>query len=429
MVCKLGFLGMGTVGAGAANILLDPKDRHPLLREVRIEAVGVRSPGKLRAVNLPTELFTTDLESVVTRPDLDAVVEVMGGIQPAKDLVLRAIAAGKHVITANKALLARHGREIFTAAEAKGVRVLLEAAVCGGIPVIQTLKQGLGGNRLTTVMGIVNGTTNYILTRMAEGGLGFEEALAEAQDLGYAEADPTTDVDGHDAADKIAILASLAFGARIDIQQVHREGIRAVTALDMECAARLGYTVKLLAIAQRVGERVAVQVHPTLVPLSHPLATVAGVTNAVLVEGEPIGRLFFSGPGAGAGATASAVVGDILTVAAAVRESQGILTPLLGCFHEGYAQVRPLVESTSGFYVRFETIERPGTIGDIGVCFGHWGVALESVIQYRTDGQTAQYLVITRPTVEKSFQRAMAELRELPSVLGTPVVLRLLGDG
>ncbi len=426
MVCKLGFLGMGTVGAGAANILLDPTDRHPLLREVKIEAVGVRSLAKPRAVNLPPAVFTTDLESVVTRPDVQAVVEVMGGIEPAKGLILKAIAAGKHVITANKALLALHGREIFTAAEARGVRVLLEAAVCGGIPVIQTLKQGLGGNRLTLVMGIVNGTTNYMLTRMEEGGVGFAEALAEAQDLGYAEADPTADVDGHDAADKIAILASLAFGARIDIQQVHREGIRGVTALDMECAARLGYTVKLLAIAQRVGSRVAVRVHPTLVPRSHPLARVSGVTNAVMVEGEPIGRLFFSGPGAGAGATASAVVGDILTVAAAVRESQGGLTPLLGCFHEGYADLQPMVEGTAAFYVRFATRERPGTIGDIGVCFGRWGVALESVSQYSTDGQTAQYLVVTRPTAEKSFQRAMVDLQALPSVVGVPVVLRLL---
>jgi len=426
VVCKLGFLGMGTVGAGAAKILLDPIDRHPLLREVKIEAVGVRSLAKPRGVNLSPAVFTTDLESVATRPDLDAVVEVMGGIDPARDLILKAIAAGKHVITANKALLARHGREIFTAAEAKGVRVLLEAAVCGGIPVVQTLKQGLGGNRLTSVLGIVNGTTNYILTQMVAGGLGFAEALAEAQDLGYAEADPTADVDGHDAADKIAILASLAFGARIDIQQVPREGIRGVTALDMECAARLGYTVKLLAIARRVGSQVAVRVHPTLVPLGHPFATVTGVTNAVMVEGEPIGRLFFSGPGAGAGATASAVVGDILTVAAAVRESQGVLTPLLGCFHEGYANVQPLVEGTAAFYVRFEARERPGAIGDIGVCFGRWGVALESVSQYSTDGETAQYLVVTRLATEKSFQRAMAELQQLPSVLGVPVVLRLL---
>ncbi|MGQ9866507.1 MAG: homoserine dehydrogenase [Pseudanabaenaceae cyanobacterium] len=426
MVCKLGFLGMGTVGAGAANVLLDPIDRHPLLREVKIEAVGVRSLDKPRAVNLPPSVFTTDLESVVTRPDLDAVVEVMGGIDPAKDLILKAIAAGKHVITANKALLALHGREIFTAAEAKGVRVLLEAAVCGGIPVIQILKQGLGGNRLTSVLGIVNGTTNYILTRMVEGALSFEEALAEAQDLGYAEADPTADVDGYDAADKIAILASLAFGDRIDIQQVYREGIRGVTALDMECAARLGYIVKLLAIAQRAGEQVDVRVHPTLVPLGHPLARVMGVTNGVLVEGEPIGRLFFSGPGAGGGATASAVVGDILTVAAAVRESQGGLTPLLGCFHQGYAQVRPIVENTAAFYVRFETQERPGAIGDIGVCFGRWGVPLESVSQYSSDGQTAQYLVVTRLASEKNFQRALADLRQLPSVQGVPVVLRLL---
>jgi homoserine dehydrogenase len=265
-------------------------------------------------VSLPPDVLTTDVEAIVTDEAVDIVVEVMGGLEPARSLILKAIAHGKHVVTANKAVIARYGAEIFTAAEEAGVYVLLEAAVGGGIPVIQPLKQSLGVNRIKSVTGIINGTTNYILTRMQSEGGEFTDILADAQKLGYAEADPTADVDGLDAADKIAILASLAFAGRIKLQDVHCEGIRQVSAADIAYAQKLGFVIKLLALAKREeitsdtpeSETLQMRVHPTLVPQTHPLASISGVYNAILVEGEPIGQVMFFGPGAGSGPTASA---------------------------------------------------------------------------------------------------------------------------
>jgi homoserine dehydrogenase len=281
VVFKVGLLGLGTVGTGTAQILLNPAQRHPLLQELEIYRVGVRSPNKLRAVELAADRITTDLEAIVTDPAIDIVVEVMGGLEPARSLMLKAIAHGKHVVTANKAVIARYGDEIFTAASKAGVYVLLEAAVGGGIPVIEPLKQSLSANRIHTVIGIVNGTTNYILTRMQLEGGDFAAILADAQRLGYAEADPTADVDGWDAADKVAILASLAFGGRIKLPEVYCEGIRQVSGADITYAERLGFVIKLLAVAKRDFatcnpgglDQLQVRVHPTLVPKSHPLAS------------------------------------------------------------------------------------------------------------------------------------------------------------
>ncbi|MFM7425084.1 MAG: homoserine dehydrogenase, partial [Elainella sp.] len=341
MVFKVGLLGLGTVGTGTAEILLDPAQRHPLLQEIEIHRVGVRSLDKPHQVKLPASLLTTDLEAIVTDPEIDIVVEVMGGLEPARSLILQAIAHGKHVVTANKAAIARYGDEIFTAANAAGVYVLLEAAVAGGIPVIEPLKQSLCGNRIQAITGIVNGTTNYILTRMQAEGSDFAAVLADAQQLGYAEADPTADVDGLDAADKLAILASLAFGGRIKLAEVHCEGIRKISAADIAYAERLGFVIKLLATARRVpdtpnsaSEQLQVRVHPTLVPHAHPLASVNGVYNAILIEGEPVGQVMFFGPGAGSGPTASAVVADILNIAAILKVGRDTVmradgTPLL----------------------------------------------------------------------------------------------------
>lgn len=320
MTFKVGLLGLGTVGTGTVEILQNPEGRNALLQDLEIRRVGVRSLNKPRSVSLPSEIMTTDLEAIVTDPEIDIVVEVMGGLEPARSLILKAIAHGKHIVTANKAAIARYGDEIFTAAEKAGVYVLLEAAVGGGIPVIQPLKQSLGVNRIHSITGIVNGTTNYILTRMQTEGGEFADILADAQKLGYAEADPTADVDGLDAADKIAILASLAFGGRIKLDDVACEGIRQVSATDIAYAQKLGFVIKLLAVAQREktapsetpdAEMLQVSVQPTLVPTTHPLASINGVYNAILVEGEPIGQVMFFGPGAGAGPTASAVVSDL----------------------------------------------------------------------------------------------------------------------
>ena len=438
MAFKVGLLGLGTVGTGTAQILLNPTGRNALLQEIEIHRVGVRSLDKSRDIELPPELLTTDMEAIVTDPDIDIVVEVMGGLEPARSLILKAIAHGKHIVTANKAAIARYGAEIFTAAEEAGVYVLLEAAVGGGIPVIQPLKQSLGVNRIKSVTGIVNGTTNYILTRMQTEGGEFADILADAQKLGYAEADPTADVDGLDAADKIAILASLAFGGRIKLQDVYCEGIRQVSAADIAYAQKLGFAIKLLALAKREetalasdtleNEMLQVRVQPTLVPQTHPLASVSGVYNAILVEGEPIGQVMFFGPGAGSGPTASAVVSDILNITAVLKTGKNAdqLHPLLSCTHQHYCRIAPMSEVFTRFYARFLTKDRPGVIGSLGTCFGNHNVSLESVVQTGFRGELAEIVVVTHDVREGNFRQALDEIRTLEAVESIPSILQVL---
>ena len=438
MTFKIGLLGLGTVGAGTAQILLDSVGRHPLLQELEIARVGVRSLDKPRDIELPADILTTDLESIVTDPEIDIVVELIGGLEPARSLILKAIASGKHVVTANKAAIALHGAEIFTAANEKGVYVMLEAAVGGGIPVIQPLKQSLGSNRIQGVMGIVNGTTNYILTRMQLEGADFQAVLTDAQKLGYAEADPTADVDGLDAADKIAILASLAFGGRIKREQVYAEGIRQVSAEDIAYAEKLGFVIKLLAIAKReagptpqtqtpIEDRLQLRVHPTLVPKEHPLANVNGVYNAIFIEGDPIGQVMFYGRGAGAGPTASAVVADILNVVAVLKtETEPIPHPLLSCSHQHYCTVAPMDDVVTRFYARFLTQDSPGVIGELGTIFGKNGVSLESVVQIGMRENQAEIVVVTHDVKEGNFNHALAEIRNLEAIVSIPSLLRVL---
>ena len=459
MAFKIGLLGLGTVGTGTAQILLDPSGRNPLVEELEIYRIGVRNPEKTRPVPLPPGVLTDDLESIVTDPDVDIVVEVIGGLEPARSLILKAIAHGKHVVTANKAVIARYSDEIFDAANEAGVYVLLEAAVGGGIPVIQPLKQALGVNRIRSVTGIVNGTTNYILTRMQTEKADFADVLAAAQELGYAEADPTADVDGFDAADKIAILAALAFGGRIKLEDVYREGISQVSAADIAYADKLGFVIKLLAIANREmlqddpTDRLRLRVHPTLVPRTHPLASINGVYNAILVEGDPIGQVMFFGPGAGAGPTASAVVSDILNIAAVLKSvggdcSTGVspvgaeenspspitnyqlpitsLHPLLTCTHQHYCKIAPIEELTTRFYARFLTKDRPGVIGKLGTSFGNHGVSIESIVQTGFQGELAEIVVVTHDVREGDFHQALDEIRTLDAVDSIPSLLRVL---
>jgi len=436
VVFKVGLLGLGTVGTGTAEILLNPAGRHPLLQEIVIQRVGVRQLEKPRQVNLSPDLITTDLEAIVTDPEIDIVVEVMGGLEPARSLMLQAIGQGKHVVTANKAAIARYGDEIFTAANAAGVYVLLEAAVAGGIPVIEPLKQSLCANRIQAITGIINGTTNYILTRMQAEGSDFEQVLADAQQLGYAEADPTADIDGLDAADKIAILASLAFGGRIKLPEVYCEGIGKISAADIAYAERLGFVIKLLATARRAAdsEPLQVRVHPTLVPTAHPLASVSGVYNAILIEGEPIGQVMFFGPGAGAGPTASAVVADILNVAAilkvgraaALPDGTPLLDPLLACSHQSYCAIAPIEELVTRFYVRFLVKDSPGVIGKLGTCFGEHQVSLESVVQIGLRDQMAEIVVITHDVREGNFRQALEAIRQFDLFTCISSVLRVL---
>ena len=429
MVFNIGLLGLGTVGTGTAEIILDSVGRNPLLKEIKITQVGVKSLSKPREVNFPPGVMTTDLEAIVTNPEIDIVVELLGGLEPARSLILSAIANGKHIVTANKAVIARYGDEIYTAANKAGVYVLLEAAVAGGIPIIKPLKQSLGVNRIQSVIGIINGTTNYILSKMAAEGLDFAEVLAEAQELGYAEADPSADVDGGDAADKISILAAIAFGERVKREEINCEGIRQIEATDISYAEDLGFVIKLLAIAKGgLDKPLQIRVHPTLVPLDHPLANINDVYNAVLVEGEPLGQVMFFGPGAGKGATASAVVSDIVNIVGLLKSTQETqsLDPLLSCSHQHYASLLPLSEITTRFYTRFLCKDVPGVIGYLGTCFGNHNVSLESIVQIGFQGELAEIVVVTHDVKEGDFRQALAEIKDLSTISSIPSVIRVL---
>ncbi len=421
----VGLLGLGTVGGGVASILLNPKDRHPLVGDLDLVRVAVRDLERPRPVDLPPAVLTTDATAVVTDPAVDVVVEVIGGIEPARSLILQAITSGKSVVTANKAVIARHGREIAAAAKAAGVYVLIEAAVGGGIPIIEPLKQSLGGNRINRVSGIINGTTNYILTRMANEGAAYDEVLADAQRLGYAEADPAADVDGLDAADKISILSALAFGGPVDRDAVPTTGISALQGRDVDYARQLGYGVKLLAVAERMADGddplpLSLRVQPTLVPSDHPLAGVNGVNNAILVEGDPIGRVMFYGPGAGAGPTASAVVADILNIAGIRQASgdNGSVDPLLAA---GSWRACVLADSSAirqRHYVRLNTKDAPGVIGKVGSCFGDRGVSIQSIVQFNASAAGAEIVVITHEVSQGQVMDALDAITALPEVSG-----------
>ncbi len=432
MAFKIGLLGLGTVGTGTVAILQDPLGRSPLLKEIEIYRVGVRSLEKTRGVDLPTGVLTTDLDAIVSDPDIDIIVELMGGLEPARSLILKAIANKKHVVTANKAVIARYGHEIYSAANEARVYVLLEAAVGGGIPIIKPLKQSLGANRIQSIMGIVNGTTNYILTQMTTEGADFGEVLTEAQKLGYAEADPSADVDGYDAADKIAILASLGFGGRVKREDVYCEGIRQVSAVDITYADKLGFVIKLLAIAEglqgEASENLQLRVHPTLVPKDHPLANINGVYNGILVEGDPLGQVMFYGRGAGAGPTASAVVSDILNIVGILFSSEVTddLDPLLSCVHQHYCQVTAIENLETRFYARFLCYDVPGVIGHLGMSFGNHQVSLESVVQIGFQEECAEIVVVTHNVKEGNFRAALAEMEQLEAIKSIPSVLRVL---
>ncbi len=432
MAFKIGLLGLGTVGTGTVAILQDPLGRSPLLKEIEIYRVGVRSLEKTRGVDLPPGVLTTHLDSIVSDPDIDIIVELMGGLEPARSLILKAIANKKHVVTANKAVIARYGHEIYSAANEARVYVLLEAAVGGGIPIIKPLKQSLGANRIQSIMGIVNGTTNYILTQMTTEGADFGEVLAEAQKLGYAEADPSADVDGYDAADKIAILASLGFGGRVKREDVYCEGIRQVSAVDITYADKLGFVIKLLAIAEglqgEASENLQLRVHPTLVPKDHPLANINGVYNGILVEGDPLGQVMFYGRGAGAGPTASAVVSDVLNIVGILFSSEVTddLDPLLSCIHQHYCQVTAIENLETRFYARFLCYDVPGVIGHLGMSFGNHQVSLESVVQIGFQEECAEIVVVTHNVKEGNFRAALAEMEQLEAIKSIPSVLRVL---
>ena len=423
----IGLLGLGTVGQGVANIISQPKDRHPLVGELELVSVAVRNLKKKRDISIPDSILTTNPTEIINNPNIQIVVEVMGGIEPAKSLIIQAIRAGKSVVTANKAVIARHGEEISNEAKAAGVYVLIEAAVGGGIPIIEPLKQSLGGNQITKVSGIINGTTNYILSRMDKEGVNYAEVLKDAQDLGYAESDPAADVEGSDAADKIAILSGLAFGGAINRANIPTTGINLLEAIDVNYARKLGYGIKLLAISER-GETqpnsedsqpLSVWVEPTLVPEDNPLAGVNGVNNAILVEGNPIGQVMFFGPGAGSGPTASAVVADILNIAGIQSMSEDKifnLDPLLSAKGWRSCHVAEKEQITKKNYIRLIAEDSPGVIGEIGTIFGKKKISIESIVQFDAKDKKAEIVVITHKINQGQLEEALLDIEKLPQV-------------
>jgi homoserine dehydrogenase len=422
---RIGMLGCGVVGTGVARLLIEHaepiRDRAGV--PLQLQRIAVRNLAKKRDPSVDMTRLSGDAAAVVRDPEVDVVVEVMGGIEPARSLILEALRLGKPVVTANKELLAARGAELFDAADAVGVDLKFEASVAGAIPIIHPLKESLSGDRLRRVLGIVNGTTNYVLWRMATTGAAYSEALAEATELGYAEPDPSSDVEGFDAAAKCAILASLAFNARVVAGDVYREGITDVTAADIAAASRMGYTVKLLAIAELSDGEVSARVHPAMIPSTHPLASVGEAYNAVFVEGDAIGQLMFYGRGAGSLPTGSAVVGDLVDVAR--NRAQGAHGVGCTCLYE--RGIRGMDDVYTQYYLALDVADRPGVLAQVAAVFGEHGVSIRSVLQ-RGRGVEAQLVLVTHLAKERAMRATLAALRDLDEVSSLGSVMRVEGE-
>lgn len=422
---KVAVAGLGTVGAGLVRLLAERADVLALRagRPVTVTAVSARDRHRDRGVDLSGVQWFSDAVEMAAKADADVVVEAIGGSEGvARRTVEAAFEAGRHVVTANKALLALHGAELAAKAEARGLALSFEAAVAGGIPIIKALREGLAGNKLSQVCGILNGTCNYILTTMRESGRGFAEVLAEAQALGYAEADPGFDIDGVDAAHKLAILTSVAFGTKVDFARLHIEGIRHVSALDIQFAQELGYRVKLLGIARRTEAGIEQRVHPCMVPINSSIGRVDGVFNAVVAEGDAIGRAVFEGRGAGAGPTASAAAADIVDIAAGRR------TPTFGIPANALRPLdaAPMEERRGAYYIRLMVLDRPGVFADIATALRDEEVSMEAVLQRaRAPGETVPVVLTVHDTREAAMSRAIARISANPAVVEAPCLIRI----
>ena len=426
---RIGLLGCGNVGAALVQLLTEQHEsvKHRTGLDLSIEAIAVKDLDKDRSIPLPDEVFTTDSESIVNNPEINLIIEVMGNIEPARELILQALNSGKAVVTANKELLAAHGAELYSAAENSGVDLLFEAAVAGGIPIVRPLRESLAGEPITQIRGIINGTTNFILSRMSQDGVSFEEALKEAQELGFAELDSTYDVEGYDAGAKVAIIATLAFGVEVTSQDVQHEGISKITVEDIKFANRLGHCIKLLAVAeQKINENgnseVGARVYPALVPLSHPLAAVNGSFNAVFVEGDAVGELMFYGPGAGGRPTASAVFGDVIDAAGNLQRSHGAL---IGALDK--PNIIPPENLESPFYLNLKVEDQPGVLAQVAEVFGGHGVSIQSMEQEGM-GSEARLIFITHSSREKDLFSTIKSLSSLSVVSSVDSVLRVIGD-
>ncbi|MBS1787531.1 MAG: homoserine dehydrogenase [Acidobacteria bacterium] len=416
----LGIFGLGTVGTGVVALLRD----NP---QFDIRAISVRDRNKTRDFDFSQFEMNQDPFTLAEDPGIEILVEVAGGIDPAYEVVKRAITSGKHIVTANKELIAKHGPELFALANDHNVTIFFEAAVGGGIPLISTLQRGLQANRVSRVAGIVNGTTNYILTKMEREQKTFGDALAEAQAAGYAEADPSDDIEGRDVVYKISILSSLAFQAPIEVEKIYRQGITEITDLDIKLAREFGYRIKMIGLAQRgKNDALDVRVHPMLVPRVHPLAGVDGVNNAIFISGSAVGEIMLMGPGAGRYPTASAVVGDVINIASAIKLPDFARYFQLPISSE-VSEVMPIDESENGYYIRLETQDSPGVIGHLGQAFGDHGVSLHSFTQRGvTEDGTATIVLLTHCVKEKQLQAALREIIEQPTTKQIGVLLRVL---
>lgn len=426
-IIKIGLLGLGTVGRGVYRILEENKEsiEQRIGAQLQVKKIMVRSLDKDRGIELPAGILTTNLNEITADPEIKIVVEVLGGTNPTLDYVLEALRGGKSVVTANKDMVAQYGQALFETAKKHNCDLLFEASVAGGIPIIRTLKQSLAGNRIEEVFGIINGTTNYMLTKMTQEGSDFKQVLAEAQAKGYAEADPTADVGGFDAARKIAILASIAFNTRVPLSQVHTEGITNISTDDMSFANELGYVIKLLGVAKNRSDGIEVRVHPTFIPKHHPLAAVGDAFNAVFVRGNAVGDTMFYGKGAGELPTASAVVADIMD---AGRDIIRGVPGFIGCTCFDHKPVLDIGETYSKYYIRLEVTDKPGVLASVALIFGNKGVSLKSVIQKEATGKTAELVLITHKVQEQNVQDALMDLKQLSSVIEVANVIRVEGE-
>ncbi len=426
---NIGIVGLGTVGGGALNLLRDNAAElsRRTGRDIRVSHVGVRRDRP--ELNLNDIRISRDSFAVVQDPAVDIVVEVIGGTTTAREIVLQAIANGKHVVTANKALLAEHGNEIFAAAEEKGVYVAFEAAVAGGVPIIKVLREGLAANRIDWLAGIINGTGNFILTEMRDKGRDFDDVLAEAQALGYAEADPTFDVEGIDAAHKLTILASLAFGMPLQFAKAYTEGITQLTREDVSYAEELGFRIKHLGIARRTPAGIELRVHPTLIPADRLIANVNGVKNAVLVQADAVGPTLYYGAGAGAGPTASAVVADIVDVVRALTAESAPNVPHLAFMPQAIADtpILSMEAVVTAYYLRLQALDKPGVLADVTRILSSHDISIEAIIQKpsRDNGDSVPVILLTKPVLEREMNRAIAELEALSDIAGAVTRIRM----
>ncbi len=417
MVIKIGILGCGTVGSGLLELLKN----YP---EIQVQKVAVRDLPKARNLGLlDTALFTNNLDEIVTNPDIEVVVELMGGIELTKKLLITALNNKKHIVTANKDLIATAGEELFVIAKANGKTIFYEAAVAGGIPIITNLKQSLKGNVIKRLFGIINGTTNFILDQMKRKGASFSDALAQAQELGYAESDPTNDVDGHDAAYKIAILASIISGKKIDMTKIYREGIRNISQADIKSAEKRGYAIKLLAIALNEGDELDIRVHPVFVPKEKTLANVNAENNAVMIDGSAVGELTFIGRGAGSLATASSVLGDLLML---MNQGDNISSQFMVAPHSEEAKLKSINDVKNPFYIRVSMHDKVGVLKDLGLITERNNANVRFIDQYEVKGDSALADFMIDPLSEKSMKQMLKEIQELPSIKAVESVIRVL---